>query len=320
VVAGGSPEIGGNVISGNATDGVLIEGGGADLYSNNDIGTNAAGNAAIANADAGIKQMAGSSDITQSVISGNGTDGINIVGGTSTIDNCEIGSDASGTINLGNGENGIRVTPGDPVLTGSTLVGPGSNVPAGQTYDGGPAVDIGSQSSGATAPNPSANVIAFNGHDGVLLGKTATAVIRGNSIFSNANLGIDYTGGTPSAAVIPTIESVSTSSSGTTITFYVPHSISNGNAVDFFVSPAGSIGEGQTYLGSMTVQTTAAVEPFIVIGGGSGSENVFTFATTTALTSGEVLTATNTRLVQAVANGTSYPFTTSPFSSAYSIA
>jgi len=170
------------------------------------------------------------------------------------------------------------------------------------TYDAGPAVQIGNQSIGTTARDLSANVIAYNAKDGIRLASGGTGIMRGNSIFSNSQLGIGYTT-VPSSVQTPTIQSVTASGSTTTISFQVPYSVAADNEIDFYASPAGSSDQGTTYLGSMAVLTTA-----------SGA-NVFTFTTSQPLKTGEIFTATNTLVV--TGNGAAYQQTTSPFSTAY---
>ena len=92
-----------NVISGNDTHGVVIYSG-ADFtkVENNRIGTNDAGNAAVANTGSGIHIYNGPTDsyVAVNIIGGNGSHGISLSGSTTRdnliIENC-IGTNASGT-------------------------------------------------------------------------------------------------------------------------------------------------------------------------------------------------------------------------------
>ena len=103
-----------NVISGNDSHGVVIYSG-ADFtkVENNRIGTNDAGNAAVANTGSGIHIYNGPTDsyVALNIIGGNDSHGISLTGST-TRDNLitenYIGTNASGT-DLGNTGSGIHI-------------------------------------------------------------------------------------------------------------------------------------------------------------------------------------------------------------------
>ena len=246
-VIGGSGANEGNVISGNTEYGIHLDTGPInDIIQGNKIGTNAAGTAAVANTDSGIYcgtsstgiQIGGTAAGAGNVISGNSRNGIYFQGSSSSIQGNYIGTNTGATLNLGNagGFSGIRID--------ST----GSNNTIGGTATG------------------AANVIAFNGTDGGVYIPAATAdnnVISGNSIFSNAGLGIDLgpwgvgtgsganndkprptiTGITPSGANFTTIATVTT---GDTIEFFRV----NNTASPAVTPDPTSSGEGFLYLGS----------------------------------------------------------------------
>jgi hypothetical protein len=186
-IGGTTPEAR-NVISGNVSRGILIQGAGAtgNLVQGNFIGTDITGTIALGNAandffgEAGVlisdapgNTIGGTMAGAGNVISGNGgnceSNGcpgvwIKIFSGGATnnvVQGNFIGTDLGGTIDLGNSEQGVLVS---------------------NTSDN----TIGGMASGA------GNTIAFNGDDGVSVedGGTGNAILS-NSIFSNAGLGID---------------------------------------------------------------------------------------------------------------------------------
>jgi hypothetical protein len=177
-----------------------------------------------------------------------------------------IGTDVTGTVALGNRLDGVNVSYGAQ----SNLIGGSATV---------------------------ANIIAFNGATGVAVsGSTTTGnAIRGNSIFSNGALGIDLgaDGITPNhvgAATGPNnfqnypVLTQAQSISATTRIVGSLNSLPNTNyTVDFYASatadPSG-FGQGQVYLGAITVTTDAS---------GNGSFDITLDAKTKV---GEVVTAT----------------------------
>jgi photosystem II stability/assembly factor-like uncharacterized protein len=144
-----------------------------------------------------------------------------------------------------------------------------------------------------------ANKIAFNGGPGVLVTNNATAnSIRGNSIFSNAGLGIDLgtLGVTPNDLTdsdtggnnlqnFPVLTSVSSSGGSTTIQGTLKSTPNFTFDIDFYTNtaldPSGN-GEGALFFG--TVQVTA---------NGNGDATINT-TITSPLPAGRVITATAT--------------------------
>ena len=123
-VIGGATEGERNIISGNGSSGVVMDG--SDTMSNtvlgNYIGTNAAGTSAIGNA-AGVSiiggaqnnQVGGALPGERNLISGNGGDGVHISGlGTdhNTVSGNFIGTDATGTSAIGNLVHGVAFGAG----------------------------------------------------------------------------------------------------------------------------------------------------------------------------------------------------------------
>ncbi|MBU0731657.1 right-handed parallel beta-helix repeat-containing protein [Patescibacteria group bacterium] len=195
-----------NVISGNALDGVNIDGGSRLMVVSNKFGTNDAGTAAIPNGDDGL-DFHNQTDATigfdpaflppaagdANVFSGNGDAGIQIASGTNNqVANNFIGTDITGTNAIPNSgagifnviSNGTIIGGIDAnyrnIISGNTqqgfLVNLGNDITAENNY-------IGVQSDGTT---PLANGIA-----GVMMAGTCNnGVIKDNVIANNGFYGI----------------------------------------------------------------------------------------------------------------------------------
>jgi hypothetical protein len=246
-VAGSNTTIGGttpaarNVISGNGLHGVHLANGfsSGNLVQGNYIGTNAAGTIAIANALNGIEcggkgDVGGTAAGAGNVISGNGQDGIGLstVFGT-TIQGNLIGTQADGVSALGNARTGVRRNSGTGLI-GGTAAG-------------------------------AANVIAFNGGDGIVA--LNGAIASGNSIHSNADLGIDYNddGVTLNSGCsvnnFPVITAASTTGTRIRVSGTLSASPNSNYTLDFFASSscdAAGHGEGAVHLGTALVTTDGA--------------------------------------------------------------
>ena len=177
-------QTGGNVISGNSTDGIRITSitTSGTRIQGNIIGLWADGTAALANTGNGITlqntsgaTIGGFAPTSRNVISGNGpstaSQGIDINGtgsSNNTVAGNYIGLDINGTTARGNGGNGVRISSSTASATGNTIGGLAS----------GP----------GKAPG---NVISGNGLDGVLL--TGSGAVR-NTVAGNI-IGLDASGG-----------------------------------------------------------------------------------------------------------------------------
>ena len=169
-------EIDSNVISGNSANGIRVGENNLSLYpvvgttiTNNFIGTNAAGSAALPNGLDGIRlSFAQDTYIANNTISANGQNGIRGGKDQHTIIKTNfIGTDNTGTIALGNGRNGIKL--------GVML---GAGVPSFADVIGGAKRDEG-------------NLISNNGSNGIELVSTAQEItIIGNTITNNEANGI----------------------------------------------------------------------------------------------------------------------------------
>jgi len=119
-----------NIISGNGTNGIFISGGMAtgNHVEGNFIGTNAAGTAAIGNTGDGILVQNAPDNVIgvpdgQNILSGNGLDGIRVMGSSSNtqITDNTIGLNAMATLAIPNGNHGIEINSAANCVIGSQL-------------------------------------------------------------------------------------------------------------------------------------------------------------------------------------------------------
>lgn len=269
ILIGGTIAGAGNIIaasgSGGSNRGISLSNSTGGGVQGNRIGTNANGTAALGNGGAGIlinngnnNLIGGTSATARNIISGNRENGIYINSTNATVQGNYIGTDASGTLDLGNGK---------PTGTAGIEIN-GTNNTIGGTQAG------------------AGNIIAFNGNIpssgrpfgvGVRVFGTGHR-IRGNSIFSNAEIGINLEGGNEGSNGFritandscdadtgsnnlqnyPALTGATSAAGSTTITGTLNSTASLAYSLDFFHSPAcdpyGN-GEGRTYIGSATVNT-----------------------------------------------------------------
>lgn len=226
-------------------------------------------------------------------------EGPNLIGGTAA---------GAGNVISGNG-TGIRIS--DAGIQGNTIQGNRiglnalGNGPLPNTTSGIEIFRSSNNTIGGTQ-NGAANTIAYNNGSGILIGGTSTGnVIRGNSIFSNAALGIDLTtsgfssnpngvtANDPNDADIgpntlqnfPLLTSVVTGGGNTTIQGSLNSTPNTAFQIDFYSSaaldPSGN-GEGALFFNSTSVNTDNS---------GNATINV-TFPI--ALPAGRIITATAT--------------------------
>jgi hypothetical protein len=281
-VVGGAITGAGNLISGNANIGIYIAGSGADgnFVQGNRIGTNPDGTGAIPNQIGGVgifeeadnNTVGGTSVETRNIISGNFGTGVTVAGNVQNnrVQGNFIGTTVTGNSALGNSGPGLVISNTATATTiGGTTAGTG-------------------------------NLIAFNGQQGVYCATPLTLgnSIRGNSIHSNSQLGIDLIGdgvtandsgdsdtGPNNLQNYPVITVVNTTTSSITIQGTLNSMpLANFN-LDFYSNAApdpSGFGEGQNYLGTTTVSTDNA---------GNASFNV-TF--NISVPTGHLITATAT--------------------------
>ena len=109
----------------------------------------------------------------------------------------------------------------------------------------------------SAAPSPvRRNIIAFNSADGVFVQSGVSDLISRDSIFSNAGLGIDLNG----SLAAPVLTAATNPGTGTMVQGTFQGAATTTYVLEFFsnvaADPSGH-GEGQTFLGSITVTTDA---------------------------------------------------------------
>lgn len=231
-----------NVISGNDTaantaDGIWIDAGSANVVQGNYIGVDSSGAAALQNYANGVlvqnspgNQIGGIAAGAGNIISGNGSQGLEITGLSATgnlVEGNYIGTNAAGDAAISNGSDGILLFTTTANTIGGTAAGAGNlisgntnsaNLADGIWIDGGSADVVQANQIGTNAAGNAAlgnfndgidievsannviggisagagNVIACNAKGVVIIGSGATGnAIRGNAIYANATLGID---------------------------------------------------------------------------------------------------------------------------------
>ena len=264
----------GNTISGNTENGIALNGSVTGvIIDGNFIGTVIDGGGSLGNTLSGIELLNVSGvDITDNIISGNFQAGVDFRGTTNDVEVYRniIGRGPTSAGALPNMQEGLRIRD---LSSGITV---------GGVLDG--------------------NIIASNiaPFGGILVTPTATALIRANSIFDNGGLGIDLHGDgvTPNDAGdgdtggnalqnFPDVTSVVSDATESYIAGTLNSTPSTTFPLDFFTNatpdPSG-FGEGQTYIGTLTVTTDATGNvPFLFIGPPLAAGTIVT-ATATAAT------------------------------------
>lgn len=229
-----------NAISANAGNGVAVLGTAHDNQINfSYIGTTAKGDAALGNGKAGVFLAPGTSSTSigstdpkfLTLISGNKGNGLEMTGTTgNSVIGTRIGTTADGATGLPNLVNGILLTNSPNNSIGGTGTGQG-------------------------------NTIAFNGSNGILVVSGNQNGIRQNSIFSNTLLGIDLGVGANANQAAPSQLSSASTISGVQVSGILTSKPNTQFTIEIFASttadPSG-FGEGQFFLGSVSVTTNAA--------------------------------------------------------------
>ena len=251
-----------NVISGNTLSGVeLSSGASGNSVQGNYVGIDAPGGSELGNAVNGVRiseapgnTIGGNTTGAGNVLSGNGY-GVQIVGSGSIgnqIQGNRIGSDPAGVLPIANTVTGI-------LFLGGTATTVGGSAGAG-------------------------NLIAFNADAGIAVsGATTHAHIFGNAIFGNEGIGIDLQGGIQDVNEVtandvgdadigpndlqnyPVINEIAVAGASRTVEGQLNSAANTDYTIDFYqnteVDPSG-FGEGETYLGSLDVHTSASGEVF----------------------------------------------------------
>ena len=187
----GGAGVAGNVISGNNGWGILLDSADLNNVWGNLIGTNAAGTGGLGNGKEGIRvkvasnNQIGGAGVLRNVISGNGQEGLQILGEGSTANVVEgnyIGTDVTGSVALANLGGGVLINDVSGNRLGSGGVG---NVISGNAGSG---VEI-------TGPSATANVV-----EGNYIGTDMTGAIAlsntGDGIFLSIGSSSNTIGGT----------------------------------------------------------------------------------------------------------------------------
>jgi hypothetical protein len=266
-VIGGTTAGASNVISGNNVDGIYLSGingapvGTDNVIQGNLIGTDATGTVGLGNTQDGIylsqadHNTIGSTDpAAGNVISANGGSGIDLQSGsTNLIQGNAIGTDITVTNPLGNAQDGVYVAGSNNTI-GGTVAGAG-------------------------------NVIRYNNLDGIVVDKETGNAIQQNSIGLNGGLGIHLINGGNANAAAPVLTAVTVADGTTVLDGTLTSTPSTTFTIELFVNvdcnPSG-YGDGETYLGSVTVTTDA---------NGFGH---FKYKAPSVLDSGQFLSATAT--------------------------
>lgn len=275
----------GLVVNNSRGSGVSIESGSGNRIEGNFLGTDASGTRARGNFAFGAQvdgggdnTIGGSSPFQRNLISGNESFGVELSSnsaGDNTVQGNLIGTQRNGTSPLGNSAAGVYVDSLDNTIGGTGL--------------------------------GEANVISFNDGEGVYVedagADNTSNRISGNSIFSNARLGIDLRGGTENAAGAtrndardpdtgandlqnkPVITSAVSASGTITIEAKLNSTPRKPFVVEFFSSPSGN--EGKRFLGNKAVSTN------------SNGNVTFGFVPARKVPLGHKMTATATDVVEA---------------------
>ena len=233
-----------NIISGNAGDGLNLNGANATTIQGNYIGLDLTGVVKIANGANGVDLFGAT---TNTVIGGTAAGARNFI--------CGNGSNNAGILISGLGTNGN-------IVQGNTI---GLNVAGTAVANGqqGVALFGGAQSNtiGGSAIGAS-NIISGNTAEGVALfdSNTNRNAVSQNSIFSNHFRGIGvYTNSNnnqAAPALSSAVLSTATNPGGTDVAGSLTSTANTTFRIEFFASPPGG-DEGQFFIGSTSVTTDA---------------------------------------------------------------
>lgn len=235
----------GNLISGNTSNGILIENGSENnVLNGNFVGTNANGTGAVGNGGDGIlivnadgNSLLGCNIVENpfvyyNVLSGNGGNGLHVTSSDNvTIQANYFGIGAFNSI-IANDQNGVLID-GDSKNTQLGGVIPLGNVSSGNKQNG---VYVTDTVSGFVSFNTFAGLFAFqgaapNGNDGLLIDSTGgNNLIRTSVLSGNLNNGIEIAGDAWGVTVDPIIAGLDTTGLSKTVNTGIGlPSMANGN-------------------------------------------------------------------------------------------
>ena len=293
---GGSVAGAGNVISGNAGDGVELNGS-SNVVEGNLIGTDYTGEAAVGNTLDGIRltnstgnTIGGTTSASRNVIAAEGLRGIEFDGASSNlVEGNYIGTDATGTVAMGDVHNGI-IDQGASNTFQNNVIDASGNI--GLVIDGNSTIVegnlIGLDAAGTAAIGNTGGGIVITASGNTIGGTTAAAhnIISGN-IGSSTGSGIIIGSGTGDNLIEGNF--IGTNSAGTAP---VPNANSG---IDVQGSTGNTIG-GAT--------TTTGTGPGNVISGNTGSGISMEYSAASNMVVGNIIGLDLTGTV-AVGNGSS---------------
>lgn len=224
----------GNLVSGNGSDGILINGGAKNnVLNGNFVGTTANGNAALGNAGDGVhivdapdNSLIGCTFVDNpfvyyNVLSGNGGNGLHLTNADNTTVHANFfGAGANNATVVANKLNGILVDGSSQnVQVGGVI--PLGNVSAGNGQNG---IYVTDTVSGFITFNTFGGLFAFqgaapNGNDGILIDSTGgNNTIRTNVFSGNLKNGIEIAGNASGVTVDPNIVGLDTTGGSKTVT------------------------------------------------------------------------------------------------------
>jgi hypothetical protein len=256
---GGTGSGASNLISGDNYAGMMISGS-ANQVLGNLIGVAAGGNAALADGT-GIyvnngsgNTIGGSASGARNIISGNSTDGVNVLGNDNQVLGNFIGTNAGGTAAVANLHNGIYVQGGTGNTIGGTASGAGnlisdnssdglliagsSNLVLGNT--------IGANYAGTGLLGNSGNGIEIGGSNNTVGGTAAGA---GNIISGNSGDGVKIDGGASGNQVLGNFIGANVQGLSALANSIGVEIDGSGNTVGGAASGAGNLISGDSYAG-----------------------------------------------------------------------
>ncbi len=229
-----------NIISANGGNGVAVVGKAHHIeISNGYIGTNVSGTQAFGNALAGVYLGTGTTSNTvgstdsdlPTMISGNLGNGIEMQGArNNTVIGTLIGTDPTGLIAIPNLGSGVLLNSSHDNVIGRRP---------------------------SSSDSSTANIIANNDDNGVLIQSGVRNTIFGNSIHSNDLLGIDLATGANNNQAAPVLTSATRMPLGMQVKGVLTSKPRSTFVLEFFANSASSP-SGRISIGKMTVKTTAA--------------------------------------------------------------
>jgi hypothetical protein len=216
----------GNLVSGNAQDGIVIDTGSqANVLNGNFVGTTANGDAALGNGGDGVQingasgnaligcQFVNNPFVYYNVVDGNGANGLHITNAsTVTVQGNFFGIGANNAIAIRNAGDGILVDGASSAIVVGGVI-PLGNVAAGNGLNG---IEVAGTTAGFISFNTFAGLAAFggavpNGNDGILVSATGgNQALQTNVVSGNVNNGIEVAGNASGVSIEPDIVGANT--------------------------------------------------------------------------------------------------------------